>query len=673
MDIGTTLQFSAFPRSGTITLTITSTFASSNTAVLTIANNGLACAGSWDSLTAPVVCTPGPSGVSLVTASAGGVTSPPTTVYVHQHIENIAITPVNPPSTPCYSQNQTQIYQAVAFGLGSDPTKPLDITNTVGPLTWTQGSGTVAKLNSTLTTLLFNQVQANASQPGLTTLTASAAGVSSPSLVFETCPVQQITLQVEGGPGPTFSLAKGGAKTITPTVVDTQGVTLTGVTLTWTSSQPAAVSVSNSGGISGPLVGGGDVIATCTPPTCNSSNGMSASCALPNCIPPLPVYADTAIAVTVTPTGSTGTQTTNAFVTSTGCSTNFGCTTNLVPIAVPANTVGNSAILPNAPNSMVFNRQGNKLYLGSRTGLMTVDPSASPPTVTPVNSVTGKVLAVSPNGNLVVVSDTTTTPNQVFIFNQSTTSSPVSFQITGATAAAFSPDNLKAYILAGSTLYVYSTVEALKTIPLASAANDVTFLPLGAYAFLAGGENSAVTVRDTCTNGGTFSTALPTQGTPTAVRALVDGTSFLVLDSPGIDILTASTTGSACVPPFAMNSPSVKGFVNLGQGQFTPLQFLVSTDGTKAYILTSNLGSVLVYDTAAQTSSAIPLLGNVKPLSGDLTVDGTMMYVGTTDGLIHAVSTVSGGDVQQISFPATFNLCNNVSYTCQPDLVAVQP
>ena len=64
---------------------------------------------------------------------------------------------------------------------------------------------------------------------------------------------------------------------------------------------------------------------------------------------------------------------------------------------------------------------------------------------------TGKVLAVSPNGNTVIVSDTFATPNQVFIFNSSNNSS-VALNITGATAADFSPDNLKAYIVAAPKL-----------------------------------------------------------------------------------------------------------------------------------------------------------------------------------------------------------------------------
>src|SRR5579862_5114628 len=86
-------------------------YQSSNTAVLTVANNGLACAGSWNSLSNPQVCTPGGTGVAVVTATAQGVSSPSTTVYVHQHIDKVTVSlfvPPNlpPPTNPCYSVNQ---------------------------------------------------------------------------------------------------------------------------------------------------------------------------------------------------------------------------------------------------------------------------------------------------------------------------------------------------------------------------------------------------------------------------------------------------------------------------------------------------------------------------------------------------------------------------------------
>jgi hypothetical protein len=83
-----------------------------------------------------------------------------------------------------------------------------------------------------------------------------------------------------------------------------------------------------------------------------------------------------------------------------------------------------------------------------------------------------------------------------------------------------------------------------------------------------------------------------------------------------------------------------------------------------------------VFNIPGQTSSAIALVGNPMPLSATLTPDGTLLYVGASDGTLHVVSTVAGGDIQQISFPQ--GLCQNsaglpLSITCNPDLVAVKP
>src|SRR5437763_1740064 len=79
IDIGTTQAFSGVAHNfAGRTITEPISFLSSNTAVVTVASNGLACAGTWDSLTAPMVCTPGPAGVAQITATAMGVVSPPT-------------------------------------------------------------------------------------------------------------------------------------------------------------------------------------------------------------------------------------------------------------------------------------------------------------------------------------------------------------------------------------------------------------------------------------------------------------------------------------------------------------------------------------------------------------------------------------------------------------------
>ncbi len=62
LTVGSTSQaFTATTQNNTGTAVTTPVqFISSNTAVLTIASNGIACAGTWDSLSVPQICTPGP-------------------------------------------------------------------------------------------------------------------------------------------------------------------------------------------------------------------------------------------------------------------------------------------------------------------------------------------------------------------------------------------------------------------------------------------------------------------------------------------------------------------------------------------------------------------------------------------------------------------------------------
>ena len=128
-----------------------------------------------------------------------------------------------------------------------------------------------------------------------------------------------------------------------------------------------------------------------------------------------------------------------------------------------------------------------------------------------------------------MVSDTDTSPNQVFIFDQTNQGNPVDLLITGATAAAFSPDNLKAFIVAGSKLYAFSTQGPLATVTLGASASDVTFLPSGAFGYVIGGSGSGagVTAVTTCTD--TIANSAPIIGTPLAIRPLVDGTRLLAL------------------------------------------------------------------------------------------------------------------------------------------------
>lgn len=675
LDTGSTTQtFTASPRdTAAASVTTPVTFLSSNTAVLTIASNGNACAGTWDSLTTPQICTPGPVGVAQVTATASGVSSPPTTVYVHQHIDKIVISPIpgqTPPLGPCFSKGQLFNYQATALSRG------LDITASVGPFAWQMLPADVAIVTAATDTtplsgLLTGQAQVSAHTPGVASLFASASNVNSQPLDYTTCAVQSITLAVTGNNSNSISVTSGTGKTVTATVLDTQGNTITQIPLTWSSSNPSTVGVSSAGVVTTTKAGGSTVIASCTPPTCNI--GIK---------PLLPIYPEGVVDVVVAPSSTTTTNTETIYVASTGvsaagnCATSDGCISTLIPITTPNNAVGTAVGLPATPNSLVFDRQGAKAYMGTdfgflgSRGLMEITV-ASPPTVSEFKSVTGKVLTVSPDGKKVIVSDTISTPNQVFVFD-TTTSTSVILPIAGATTADYSPDNLKAYIVAGSTLYIYSTVETLKSVALNAPAVGLSFLSNGAFAYLAGGTPSGVAVHNTCTNAQASTAGTP--ATPTFIKTLPNATQLLAVDSPGIDVINVNTTPIGCSPPV---SNTVQSF-NLGQGSFVPRQFIVSQDGTRAYILASNVGSVLVFNVGNQTSSAIPLSGDAVPIQASLTADGNFLYIAADDGQVHVLDTQSGGDIQQISFPPNTTtlengLCSGTTFACNPDLIAVKP
>ena len=678
MDLGANQQFTAQATNAQHqSVTVPITFHSSNTSVVTVSNGGLVCAGSWDSVSSPQVCTPGQPGTADVTATSNGVSSPATTVYVHPHIDSIVVSPVPPPpTTPCTSKDLVVNYQASAFSRG------VDITSSVGQFTWTAVNNQVTKLSNTATGLQnmvngvsLNQVQATAGLPGTTPFFASVANVTSVPMTFNTCAVRSISLAVTGTDSTSFSVKAGSGASITATVIDSLGATITGAPLTWNSSLSAVAKGPTTsvdvGNVTTSKAGTASVIASCTPPTCNI--GIS---------PSLPIYPAAPIVATATPTGSTASG--SVWVSTEGCGTTDSCISTAVPINQPDNTVGTGVNLPATPNSMLFSPDGSKLFLGTNDslqgtrGLMVVDPSAAPPTVTVHNPITGKALAISSNSAKVLVSDTQATPNQVYVYD-TTSGTAVAFQITGATAAAFSPDNLKAYIAAGSTLFVYSTQDALQSIPLSFPVQDVTFLSEGAFAYLAGdGIANGVTARRTCDNGiatdaqGTPQ-IIPTNGKLAFLRSLPDSSKILAVDSPGIDLIdifdpvtgantinAAGCTTTVGVSPFAVQS------FNLGLGGFTAKQLIVSTDGAKAYILTQELPVVLVFDITNLIPLGVALANGASPLQASLTTDGSLLYVGASDGQVHVIDTLANNDVQQVSFPNNplllqSGLCNNVT------------
>ncbi|HKW16284.1 MAG TPA: hypothetical protein VJO35_02125 [Terriglobales bacterium] len=698
LEVGKTQVFAGGPTGHTFV------YQSSNPAVLTIANNGLACAGTWNSLTAPQVCTPGQPGTATVTATAQGVTSPAVTVYVHEPVTSITISKVPGQQTvsdSCLSRGavhgpESWLFEANAFN-GSR-----DITATVGPFSWQQinpnGATNVLSLSSVPAgaqgCLLgqgqcLNEESVAAGTPGLAQINASVGGFSSNPIRIETCRVKSISIAANGDvPTDTsFLVTTGSSTTLNATITDIANQTITGVPLTWSTSDPSAVSVSATGAVTStfgstnsvasPGAGVGTVIASCTPPACNS--GFS---------PSLPIYPQAAFSFNVQAASTSTATIPTVYATTTACTDPAAnpavaaCMPTLVPItkssATAAFTAGTPVVLPTTPNSFLFDHNGGSAYLGvnssqfGQQGLMIFSGSS----VAQATTVPGKVVAISPDNNIVITADTVDSPNQILLCTNCGASGRTVTPIVipagvseNSVSAAFSPDSLKAYIVTQpvasqpSTLYFYSRVDPLQTLQLSGPANDVIFHPEGGFAYVAGPASSITPYRN-CDSSQLSSANLSTANPPLMLRALPDGTTLLALEPPNIDVISVSLFTSAGLCSATLTDTITS--LNLGQGSFIPTQLFFSPSGTTAYILAetsagpppSRLPFVLTFNLNTRTSSEISLADNAIPLSASLSPDGTLLFVGANDGAVHVIETASGLDTQQVTFPFPTNeLC----------------
>jgi hypothetical protein len=783
VDLGAIFIFTATAQnSSNNNVSTTFTFQSSDTTVLNLAPNGVACAGHWDAVY--TVCTPGGTGVALVTASAFGATSSPTYVFVHPPIDNITVSGVLlsgvPVQEPCLGQGQSMTVQARAFSQG------IEVTASVGPFTWSVDNAAVVKITPLVTAtgspiypFATNQATATASTPGIAQIFATASGVTSKSFLqpqyqnaqgvtsppldfFETCLIQNITLEL-GQPGSqqtgqtTFVSSKGTTQPSSAVVYDVIGnnslpnsnapVVLSKIPLTWTSSQPSVLTVPSgctlTCSLTTPSPGAGSVTASCSPPTCNIGYptvpltlstpaalaaceqffGIKTSCAA---FIPAPVYATAAISGVVS--GSTSAA--SVLASSSGCASvnPLDCTTSIYNVTTSKSVAGNPTPMPTSPNSLLFDLAGDKAYMGSEVAALAVNPtnigtSSSP--FSAIGTVTGKVLAVSNSGTLAIFSETQLLPNQVFIANTAPTTgaqSVTALNISNASAAAFSPDGVKAFIFGTDStgapnLYIYSTIQALQTIPLPAntAISAINFSPNGAFAFVSEVPTNGSTASPTLNalslcNNQFLSANMPLPTSPAFMQVLpgphmdgvdsggntfTDGIHVLLLDTTGFNVVTANVTplilgtlplpGTLCPQNFTFvaGTPSLPQpqRIELNQGTIQPIDFFPSADSTLLYVLARNLPTVLVYNFANHGTTGIQLVGNATPVSGSMSADAGTLVIAGSDGLLHEVTTGLGGT--DLSSPLIFpNLPNYLnpfctftpaSGPCPLDLVAVKP
>ena len=766
LTLGALLTFSATVQtsSGT-TLNTAVTFTSSDTSILNLSANGVACAGHWDA--AFTTCTPGNVGPVQVTASALGGSSTPTWVFVHPPIDNITVTGVvlngQTVQEPCLSQSQTMTVEAHAFSRGTD------VTASVGPFTWTANNASVVTLTPLADSAYnfpTNQATAKAVDPGITYIFAAASGVtsssfqqpqltnslgaSSPALdFFSTCPIRNIALELgaAGSDRTTFSTTKGStsSQTVFATVMDifgntslpnTQGgIVLSKIPLTWTSSQPqvigTATTCTQSCGLTAPAPGSATITASCSPPTCNvgfpvvpvslSTQQKLDSCTnyfhaiypqFANCgeLIPVPVYASPVFitppdtetqlspmaAISGTVSGSPAAV--NVLAASTGCANEppSACASAVYYVSTAKATPGSENPLPTAPNSFLFTPAGDKVLMGSNFGSQVINPAnfgTSNNPFTSLGTITGNVLAVSNSGTIAAFADTIHTPNQVYIVNTSNPGAPTALNIPSASIAGFSPDGLKTYIVGGnnaSSLYIYSPTQALQgPFALQGPAKAIRFSPNAAFTFIAeaaGTGSATLAAYANCNNQAAASIALPADpllmkvlpalhidGRDSFGNTIPDGAHVFILDSTGFDIatFTVSPPAAGTLCPQGLNLVSGDPLrsvqrIELGQGTLQPLNFFISSDNSQLYVVSSGTSSILVYSlVAGSVVGGIELQNNATPLSADMSADAGTIVVSGSDGMLHEVSTLTGGaDGIPLSFPS---LPNGVNPFCTTD------
>jgi len=569
----------------------------------------------------------GTTAPTSATLSNGTATCSGTATVITQLITSVGVNPViNATGTVTLTDKD-----AIASGTH------LTITNqgygaSQPPTTATLSNGTATcSGTASVITVLNAATGLEAQNPGATSLFASVAGVNSVGTPFTVCPIVSINVHDATSPATDFTLTGGGTQNLVADVLDSKGASIK-PNLNWTTSQTGAANIvgdNATASIVGIGPGTTSVTATCVTPNCNVS--------LP------PQYSYNVATATVA-----GQSPDTVYVASSK-------SLSLVPIPVVSNVIGAAITLPNYPNSIVASNDGAHVYLGSDTGVMVYSTVTAAVSTLGLN---GKVLAVSADGSLLLISDSAN--NATYLYN-TTLGAKVATAVGAATAGTTTPDDQWSLALIGQAMVRQGNNVPITTTNLSAVPNGIDVLAQGSLAFITSSAGHSIDIRSTC-NQSDLQTL--TANNPTLIGRLPNGTGAVAVDVPQIDVITTPEPSGSC-PTVAS---STLASYDLGAGSFTPKQLLVSFNSSHASVITGT-SSVLVFDLGAHTASSIPLQGGTVALSGGLTLDSSTIYVGTIDGYVHRLDIGTLSDAQQIG-PGLKDANSN---PVAPDLVTVLP
>lgn len=680
------------------------TYGTSNLLMADVSPAGQLCGGTWNRNTGNGIadfttCIPtNLSGVAYITASGGGATSNPVPVFVHPPVTSVQLgtgihnCPQNPangepsPTTvgiyklnSCLSQNQTAQLEATVYS-GST-----DITCNAGHLNYTPQNANVVTVDQ-------NGV-ATAHQPGSTVISATIAQATSTAGYFFTCPPKSIQLTV-GGNGATANTSvtvnPTNIQPLSATVTDTLGNPITGLALTYSSTDPINIPVSNTGSVSPFFPSDAAIVAQCLPSTCNPAPQNE----IGNLNTGMPVTSNPVQVHTPGPSST-------ILYMSSPQSYDF------VPIDFELGTVGTPIRLPYQPNSMVMDESGQSLFFGSTDEMMIVSTTGNALTKQDP-SVPGTVLGVAPDDSLVVIHDPC---RQLFYLYTPKKGTEMSFAAQGPTiacdvnnqpldpavevnppySAAFTQDSQTLYIdgangAGQSILYIYSTFTgwhvctdngnsiASNCPSPGSLSAAVTVPGVGvftggqqstrAFSYCPLGPNNAA---QNPTNGLDPTNYYPTAETlPVAIdqlAATTDGKHIIgaTAASGNLTDIDVNIPAGACPLNAALQFTSTFNQVSLATPSVGTInQVLVSPNSQLAFV-TFNPASTAggnntlpAYKIPAQGPGQIvnvPLTGAAgAPIGGVFSPDINTFYVSTSgDNLVHFINTTNLTDTQQIN------------------------
>jgi hypothetical protein len=637
-------------------------------------NTGRLCAGSWNRNSGGGIpdftyCTAtNKPGIAYVSASFNGVTSNPLPVFVHPVVTSIVLggpssncttdpttaccplattgAVTAPPylANSCISQGSTaQLVARVYAGTGANQT---NISCLAGHLQLSAQGASSTTAISPVVSIDQNGV-ATANQPGSVLISANIADAASSAGFFSTCPPASITLTTPGSTANPVVVNQNNPQALVASAIDTNGVSLTGLNLEYVSTAPTTIPASLGGTVTPPLAGAASISAVCQPPNCNMSSynqiGLFGN--------GKPVTSNS---VNIT---APGTNSTVLYMASTQSQ-------YMAQIDFTTSVLGQPYLLPYVPNSMVISNDGSTLYMGSSTALMVVNAVNTLSITRTDPSSPGNVLAISPNGDILVLSD----PVRQIISLESSAGGVLSTYGGVATHAEFAPDSQTVYITAGNQLLVYSTNSGWTSItPATSAGTPVTDVAVTVPAVGAYFAGPTTTARSYC--------AVSSPTTPTneanvfyppadSSPAITDR---LAATNDGMHVIGASVTPAptlsdlrVSIPAGNMNGATVSvacpltGTLSfsdtLTTTHLTPLTATAITgvwptpDSTLAFITYTGSGGVLpAYAPSASgqgTTTYIKLSGSATaPIAGVVSADNSTFYVGTSgDNLVHIIT-----------------------------------